>query len=63
MTIVTQVMQLLQGLLGESMDMLARETGCVKRERKFAGSTLLASLVLTVLRNPKAKTRDYQTSI
>ena len=62
MTIVTQVMQLLQGLLGESMDMLARETGCVKRERKFAGSTLLASLVLTVLRNPKAKTRDYQTT-
>ena len=62
MTIVTQVMQLLQGLLGESMDVLARETGCVKRERKFAGSTLLVSLVLTVLRNPKAKTRDYQTT-
>jgi len=62
MRIVTQVVRLLQGLLGESMDVLARDTGCVKRERAFTGSTLLASLVLTVLRNPKAKTRDYQST-
>ena len=62
MAIVPQVMELLQGLLGESMDVLARETGCVKRERKFSGSKLLGSLVLSVLRNPRAKTRDYQTT-
>ena len=62
MEIVTQVTELLQGLLEESMDVLARETGCVKRERKFSGSTLLSTLVLTVLRNPKPKPRDYQTT-
>lgn len=60
MEIVTQVTELLQGLFGESMDLLARETGCVKRERKFSGSTLLSTLVLTVLQNPKPKPRDYQ---
>jgi hypothetical protein len=62
MEIVTQVRELLQGLLSEAMDVLARETGCVKRERKFSGSTLLPTLVLTVLRNPKPKNRDYQTT-
>ena len=62
MSIVTQVTELLQGLLEESMDRLARETGCVKRERKFTGSTLLSSLVLTVARNPKPKPRDYQST-
>ena len=44
------------------MDVLARETGCVKRERKFTGSTLLSTLVLTVSRNPKPKPRDYQST-
>ena len=62
MSIVTQVTELLQGLLEESMDVLARETGCVKRERKFSGSTLLCSLVLTVLRNARPKPQDYQTT-
>jgi hypothetical protein len=62
MSIVTQVTELLQGLLDESMNELARITGCVKRERKFSGSTLLSTLVLTVLRSPAAKPRDYQTT-
>ena len=62
MEIVTQVTELLQGLLSETMDVLARETGCVKRERKFSGSTLLSSLVLTVLQNPRPTMRDYQTT-
>ena len=62
MEIVTQVMELLQGLLSTSMDALARESGCVKRERKFSGSTLLSALVLTVLRKPTPKSRDYQTT-
>jgi hypothetical protein len=62
MSIVTQVTELLQGLLEESMDALARETGCVKRERKFSGSTLLSTLVLTMLRNPQPKPWDYQST-
>ena len=62
MEIITQVTKLLQGLLEESMDVVARETGCVKRERKFSGSTLLSTLVLTILRNPQGKPRDYQTT-
>jgi hypothetical protein len=61
-SIVTQVTELLQGLLDESMDAMARETGCVKRERIFSGSTLLSTLVLTVLQNPKPKPRDYQST-
>jgi hypothetical protein len=62
MEIVTQVTGLLQGLLSESMDALARETGCVRRERKFSGSTLLSTLVLTILQYPKAKSDNYQTT-
>jgi len=62
MEIVTQVTGLLQGLLSESMDALARETDCVRRERKFSGSTLLSTLVLTILQNPKAKPDNYQTT-
>jgi hypothetical protein len=62
MSIVTQVTELLQGLLEESMDLLARDTGCVKRERKFSGSTLLSTLVLTMARNPNPKPRDYQST-
>lgn len=62
MTIVTQVTALLQGLLSETMDALARETGCVQRERKFSGATLVSSLVLTMLRNPVPKPRDYRST-
>ena len=62
MSIVTQVMELLQGLLDESMDELARDTGCVRRERKFSGSTLASTLVLTVLRNPQPRPREYQST-
>lgn len=62
MEIVTQVTGLLQELLSESMDELARETGCVRRERKFSGSTLLSTLVLAVLQNPDAESADYQTT-
>jgi hypothetical protein len=62
MSIVSQVTALLQGLLDESMDALARETGCVKRERKFSGGTLLSTVVLTILRNPQPRLRDYQST-
>ncbi|RPI59904.1 MAG: IS4 family transposase [Planctomycetaceae bacterium] len=62
MVIVSQVTDLLQGLLEESMDALARETGCVRRERKFSGATLLSTLVLTVLQHPKPRLRNYQNT-
>lgn len=62
MLIVTQVAELLQGLLEEPMDLLARDTACVQRERKFSGSTLLSTVVLTVLRNPNPKLCDYQST-
>ena len=44
------------------MDTLARETGCVRRERKFSGSTLLSTVVLTVLQTPKPEPLDYQST-
>ena len=62
MSIVTQVAKMLQGLLEESMDTLARATGCVRRERKFSGSTLLSTVVLTVLQTPKPEPLDYQST-
>jgi hypothetical protein len=62
MSIVSHVKQFLQSLLGKEMDALAVETGCVKRRRQFTGATLLSMLVLTVLRNPKAKMSDYQAT-
>ncbi len=34
----------------------------MKRERKFSGSKLLATLVLAALENPKAVSRDYQVT-
>ena len=37
MEIITQVTKLLQGLLEESMDVVARVTGCVKRETQVLG--------------------------
>jgi hypothetical protein len=50
----------MQAVLGRSLDDLARETGCVQRERKFSGMSLARTLVLTVLLNPTAKSRHYQ---
>jgi hypothetical protein len=50
----------MQAVLGRSLDDLARETGCVQRERKFSGMSLARTLVLTVLLNPMAKSRHYQ---
>jgi hypothetical protein len=51
----------MQALCGHALDELARTTGCVERERKFSGSSLLGTLVLTLLKHPAAKDGDYQT--
>ncbi len=61
MQIVPNVATAMQAVLGKAMDELARTTGCVQRERKFSGSSLLRTLVLTLLDHPAAKDRDYGT--
>jgi hypothetical protein len=60
MRIVTEVAAAMQALFGRSLDDLARSTGCVQRQRKFSGVSLVRTFVLTVLLHPAAKNRDYQ---
>lgn len=61
MRIVPQVATAMQAVFGKSLDELAKSTGCVQRERKFSGSSLLEMLVFTLLQHPTAKDRDYRT--
>ena len=49
----------MQAVFGTTLNYLARKTGCVQRQRKFSGMSLLRTLVLTVLYRPAAKDRDY----
>ena len=58
MRIVPQVAAAMQAVFGKSLDELAKSTGCVQRERKFSGSSLLEMLVFTLLQHPAAKDRD-----
>lgn len=62
MRIVAQVVVAMQAVFGASVDKLARTTRCVQRQRKFAGTSLVRTLVLTVLLRPAAKSRDYQAT-
>ena len=54
MSSVTQVSQQLQFILEERADELARETGCIQRERKFSGADLVQTLVFGWQRHPDA---------
>ncbi len=60
MAIVSQVAAAMQAVFGMTLDVLARSTGCVRRERKFSGMSLLRMLVLTVLHRPAVKDRDFR---
>jgi hypothetical protein len=60
MQIVTKVAVAMQVVFGARLDDLARTTGCVQRQRKFCGMSLLRMLVLTLLQQPAAKDRDYR---
>jgi hypothetical protein len=60
MQIVTKVAAAMQVVFGSTLDDLARQTGCVRRQRKFSGMSLLRALVLTLLQHPAAKNRDYR---
>jgi hypothetical protein len=60
MRIVPQVVTAMQAVFGVGMDELGRQTGCVQRQRKLSGSTLIRMLVLTLLQYPAAKDRHYR---
>jgi hypothetical protein len=60
MKIIGKVAAAMQEVLGRKTDALGRESGCIQRQRKFSGSGLLRTIVLTLLRYPAAKDRDYQ---
>jgi hypothetical protein len=62
MGIVARVATAMQVVFGGSVDDLARQAGCVQRQRKFSGSSLARILVLTLLKRPAAKDGDYCTT-
>lgn len=51
---VSQVEQSLKHILEERANALARETGCIERQRKFSGADLLQTLVFGWLSHPDA---------
>ncbi len=51
---VSQVEHSLKHILEERANILARETGCIKRHRKFSGADLLQTLVFGWLSHPDA---------
>jgi hypothetical protein len=51
---VSQVEQSLKRILEERANTLARETGCIKRQRKLSGADLLQTLVFGWLSHPDA---------
>jgi hypothetical protein len=53
MTSVSQVEQSLKSILEERATVLARETGCIQRQRKFSGADLLQTLVFGWLTHPE----------
>jgi Transposase DDE domain len=59
MSIIRDVGQRLQTLLGSALDQIGRQTGVIRRHRKFSGMTLLKTLVLTLLKSPAATTDNY----
>lgn len=54
MTSVSQVEQSLKHILEERANVLARETGCIERQRNFSGADLLQTLVFGWLSHPDA---------
>jgi hypothetical protein len=54
MASVSQVARSLKHILEERANVLARETGCIERQRKFSGADLLQTLVFGWLSHPDA---------
>jgi hypothetical protein len=51
---VSQIEQCLKQVLEERANVLARETGCIKRQRKWGGADLIQTLVFGWLTHPDA---------
>ena len=51
---VSQVEHSLKQILEERANVLARQTGCIERQRKFSGADLLQTLVFGWLSHPDA---------
>ncbi|MFI5461321.1 MAG: IS4 family transposase [Isosphaerales bacterium] len=50
----------LQRVFGPELEALGDRTGVIQRRRKFGAMTLLRTLVLTVLKHPRAQPADFQ---
>jgi len=59
MDILRTTGEALQRALGPELDRIGRETGAIRRVRKFSGVTLLRTVVLTLLRSPHATLAHY----
>jgi hypothetical protein len=62
MTSVSQVGKQMQWVLEERACELARETGCVKRLRKFSGADLVQMLVFGFQQHPHASLEDLAST-
>jgi hypothetical protein len=62
MQIVGKVAATMQQVFGPELNELGQTTGAIQRVRKFTGTSLLQMLVLTLLRKPKAKIADFQST-
>lgn len=62
MPIVTKVAAAMQAVFGSALHDLGRQTGCIQRQRKFSGVSLVRTLVLTLLEHPGAKNADYRAT-
>jgi len=62
MSILVTVAHVLHTALGAAMDRIGRQSGVIQRQRKFSGSTLLKTLVLTFLKFPNARPDQFATT-
>ena len=59
MGIISKVASLLQSTLGAELDRIGRQTGAIRRQRKFSGASLLKTVALTVMKTPNPTTDDF----
>src|SRR5258708_32556890 len=62
MSSVSQVGKQMEWVLEERACELARETGCVKRQRKFSGADLVQMLVFGFQQHPHASLEDLAST-
>ena len=57
MTSVTQISRAMKRIMEKEANQIARDVGCVQRQRKFSGATLLQTLVVIYTKVRKVFTR------